>query len=84
MNIKTLRSELSAKGAKWSIPDNIADDLDLDKLAAQYHLGALPVPPGMMTSRMPRMRLSAPGSPVFSLACGRQLDRFPKRGTGET
>ena len=56
MNIKGLRSQMKATGAKWTLPPKLSDDLELEKLATEYHLGVLPVPPGMMTSRLPRMR----------------------------
>ena len=73
MNIKELRSQMKAAKAKWTLPASVPDHLELEKLAAEHHLGALPIPAGMMTSCLPRMR--APDGAVIRPW---QLGVFPR------
>jgi C1A family cysteine protease len=63
MNGKELREILKAKKASWSIPDNFEDIVKDPEVAATYHTGVLPVPPGMATSFMPRLRRSLDAEP---------------------
>jgi hypothetical protein len=61
MDLKELRELLKSKDARWSIPDDLPDRLDADELSAEYGTGALPLPPGMLTARRPRMRYAPEG-----------------------
>lgn len=61
MDLKELRELLKSKDARWSIPDDLPDRLDADELSAEYGMGALPLPPGMLTARRPRMRYAPEG-----------------------
>ena len=56
MDLKELRSVLKSKDARWSVPDDLGDQLDMEKLSAEYGTGGLPLPPGTLTARQPRIR----------------------------
>jgi hypothetical protein len=56
MDLKALRASLKASGASWSVPENLGDHLDTQALSQEHQTGALPVPAGVLTARMPRMR----------------------------
>lgn len=65
MDLRNLRSAITAMGAQWSVPEQFGDQLDIDALSRRFGLGALPETPGMRTTYMPRMRrpLDAPLRP---------------------
>ncbi len=56
MQLKELRQAIKSKKAKWTVPAALGERLDEDQLAAGCHMGSLPIPPGMLTARQPRMR----------------------------
>jgi C1A family cysteine protease len=56
MDLQALRVALKASKAPWSVPENLGDQLDTQALSQEYQTGALPVPAGMLTAHMPRMR----------------------------
>ena len=64
INVKTLRNLLTSQKSSWSMTDDIADSSTLDEIGQSYHLGSLPIPQSMSTTRMPRMRDGLDG-PVF-------------------
>lgn len=61
MNIKELRSLLKTTNAKWTIIPNIEDTVSIEEVFKPYPVGSLPIPAGMPTARMPRMRLPEDG-----------------------
>lgn len=61
MDLKELRTLLKSKDARWSVPDDLGDQLDMEKLSAEYGTGGLPLPPGTLTARQPRIRHVADG-----------------------
>lgn len=62
-NVETLRKLLVTRKAPWSVAGDVPDSKLLTDFAVPYQLGALPAPPSMPKTRMPRMRRSL-GSPV--------------------
>lgn len=56
MKIKELRRQLKIKNAKWTIPDDVLDDISLKELSQKYSLGAKTEIPGMLKTRLPRFR----------------------------
>ena len=62
--IHDLRSLLADRKATWSIATDVPDAAPLVDTAMRHHLGARPVPHGMSTTFMPRIR-SAAGAPVI-------------------
>ncbi len=72
MKVKELRALLKSKDAKWTVAEDIDDALNVTDLAADFGMGALPLPPGMLTARQPRMRRITEG--YFRLW---QPDTFP-------
>jgi C1A family cysteine protease len=60
MKVKEFKKLLKVRKAPWSIPVDIADDVDIDAIAPRFPLGALVPPPGTPTARLPRMRRVVP------------------------
>lgn len=56
MKIKELKDVLKAQKATWSIVQGADDAAEMDDFAKRFHIGALPVTPGMPTAQMPRIR----------------------------
>lgn len=59
MDLRNLRSAIAARGARWSVPESLGDQVDEEALSRRFGLGALPETPGMRTTYMPRMRRPA-------------------------
>jgi C1A family cysteine protease len=62
MQAKEMRTLLSSAGASWTLAKEIDDKVDVDTLAEQFGLGALPEPPGAYTARYPRIRPELAGA----------------------
>lgn len=56
MNVRELRRILKTENARWTIPANIADDIQLEVLSKRFALGALQPTAGTPTARMPKIR----------------------------
>jgi len=56
MKVKELRTLLKLKDANWTIAEELDDALDVADLSADFATGDLPLAPGMLTARQPRMR----------------------------
>ena len=62
MKANEVRALLKAQKSTWTIRNDIDDAADLEEVSKQFGLGVLPVPPGMLTARMPRIRRALDGN----------------------
>lgn len=83
MNIKELRAMLKSQNATWTITTETDDAVEAEELFKPYPVGALPITPGMLTARMPRIRRAGngkffPWQPQTLMSSRRAVNTLPQ------